>query len=529
MMVRAPASALLAALVAASTVHAAPQEAPAASGEAAAAPTDAPPEGAVDEAATRTLTLKECVLFALANNLGLRASALDPDIARALAEAEKGIFDPVLSGRGSHSKSESPTGSLIDGAAVNTSDVRALELGVSQLTPVGSVLGVRYNQRRFATNSRFATLNPSYSGSVTFEARQPLLKGGWLPFNESGVRSARNTVDISEFRHRRAGEELAFRVFESYWDLVFFLEDVEVKKESLRLAEEELSITRNKIETGVLAERDIFFSQTSVASRKADLVAAENLARNAADVLKRLILPLDRLASWDVGVAPAERPTSVVRYPVPDWVESARVAFERRPEILESRLDLDNKRIAVKAAENQALPTVDVFGSFAANALNDRLDRNFSDIGNSDFETWTLGIEVELPWGLRAGRSRVVARRIEVRQALLAYADLQNQIVSEVRDATRSIESAWEVIQFTREATVSAQNQLEAEREKFRVGTTTQYQVLLVQNDLAEARRDENRSRKDYRVALARLRLAQGQILESPELGIVFPPEDGRP
>lgn len=474
--------------------------------------------------AVRELTVKECVLLALANNLGLRASALDPDVARALEEAEKGIFDPVVRGVANYANSESPTGSLIDGATVNTSDIRNLELGVSQLTPIGSVVGVRYNQRRLATNSRFATLNPSYTGSVTVEARQPLLKDGWLPFNESGVRIARNNVGITEYGYRRSAEDLAFRVLQAYWNLVFFLEDVEVKKESLSLAEEELGITRNKIETGVLAERDVYFSLTSVASRKADVVAAENLARDAADFLKRLIMPLDRLASWEVPIEPKERPTTVDREAIDEWIDSARLAFGRRAEIQQARLDLENKRIAVKVAENQALPSLDLFGSFAANALNRDIDDNLDDIAKSDFESWVVGVEVEVPWGLRAGRNRLIARRIEVRQALLGYADLQNQVVQEVREATRAIESAWEVIQFTREATVSAKNQLEAEREKYRVGTTTQYQVLLVQNDLAEAQRDENRARKDYRVALARLRFAEGSILEMAELGITLPP-----
>ena len=69
-----------------------------------------------------------------------------------------------------------------------------------------------------------------------------------------------------------------------------------------------------------------------------------------------------------------------------------------------------------------------------------------------------------------------------------------------------------EEVEVTRAATVLAHQQLEAEQEKFRLGLTTSFDVLALQEELSIARTRETRALSDSNVALARLDQVTGKL-----------------
>jgi outer membrane protein TolC len=82
------------------------------------------------------------------------------------------------------------------------------------------------------------------------------------------------------------------------------------------------------------------------------------------------------------------------------------------------------------------------------------------------------------------------------------------------------IETLGEEVEVTRAATVLAQAQLEAEQEKFRLGLTTSFNVLELQEDLSIARTDETLALSNYNVALARLDQLTGKLQYAEMVGI---------
>ena len=84
--------------------------------------------------------------------------------------------------------------------------------------------------------------------------------------------------------------------------------------------------------------------------------------------------------------------------------------------------------------------------------------------------------------------------------------------VRQIRQAIRDIETVSKRVEVTRAATVLAHTQLEAEQEKFRLGLSTSFVVLDLQEDLSIAQSDETRALSDYNVALARLDQVTGKM-----------------
>jgi outer membrane protein TolC len=99
--------------------------------------------------------------------------------------------------------------------------------------------------------------------------------------------------------------------------------------------------------------------------------------------------------------------------------------------------------------------------------------------------------------------------------------NLQNteqQAFLEIRDAVRNVQTDYKRVQAYKVARELSQQNLEAEEKKLKVGLTTNYQVLLLQRDLADAHSLELRATIDYNLALAALDRAMGITLDKKNI-----------
>jgi outer membrane protein len=508
-----------------------------------------PPSPGPDEPVL-PLTLQASIFHALASNLALQAQGIEVQIVRTQISAAESVFDPAFSSAFRRIDFETPSPNILEtGAIVLDSAIegeRAIfDMGLRQRLQTGASLDLTYSQIRNATSAANRFLNPDVSSSLTLSASQPLLRGGWFPFNQAQIRIAQNNTEIARWQFHEAVNDVLTRVIEAYWVLVFLIEDVEVKRQSVELATEQLEINRVKVQQGVLAPLELKQNETSVYFRTAELINAQKALRDGEDTLRRLILPLEDLDRWEVRLDPVDRPRVEEEYRAPDWKAASKQALDRRPEILQARLDLENRGVVIRAAQTQLLPQLDLSGSYGVNALTGRGQQiqtpngpievpvdgdwkdNLEDLFDPKFRTWTIGLALDVPIGNREAKSALLKAKQERRQALIRYRDLQNSIVQEVREAARGIETAVRTIDYTLKARESAEEQLRAGRSKFDVGLATNFEVLQLQEDLAQKRRDVNRAYTDYAIARARLERATGTLVDYEDLGISAPSGPG--
>jgi outer membrane protein TolC len=109
---------------------------------------------------------------------------------------------------------------------------------------------------------------------------------------------------------------------------------------------------------------------------------------------------------------------------------------------------------------------------------------------------------------------------MELEQSLLQLKDIEKQIVLEVRDVVRDIESLAKRHEALQAARRYAEMRLEAEEKKMSVGLSTNYFVLQYQEELASTKSQEIRSLIDYNLALARLDKVLGTSLETKNIKI---------
>ena len=75
----------------------------------------------------------------------------------------------------------------------------------------------------------------------------------------------------------------------TYWDLVFSIEDLKVKKKSLERAQDLEKQVKAQVEVGTLAELEVLQAKSEVASRDEQLLNAQNLIEDSEDNLKNIL------------------------------------------------------------------------------------------------------------------------------------------------------------------------------------------------------------------------------------------------
>jgi outer membrane protein TolC len=109
---------------------------------------------------------------------------------------------------------------------------------------------------------------------------------------------------------------------------------------------------------------------------------------------------------------------------------------------------------------------------------------------------------------------------MDLDQSLVKLKNQEQQMILDVSDAVRMIETNAKRTEAYRVARELAQKSLDAEVQKLQVGLSTNYFVLDFQEKLANARSMELKAKVDYILSVARLDKAMGTSLEKRNIKI---------
>jgi outer membrane protein TolC len=111
---------------------------------------------------------------------------------------------------------------------------------------------------------------------------------------------------------------------------------------------------------------------------------------------------------------------------------------------------------------------------------------------------------------------RFVRSRVNLLQAQNTLQDLNDSIKIQVTDRSRDVNLGYSKVELARKATVLSEQQLNIEREKQRLGRGGGiFELVRLQNELADARTRELIATIDYLNALTRLDQTLGTTLDT--------------
>jgi HAE1 family hydrophobic/amphiphilic exporter-1 len=473
------------------------------------------------------LSLDDAIHTMLTKNLGVQVQRYDLEMAAAEVTGAYGVFDPLAGATVSRTSSQSPALSAFDASGSGTTNANA---SLRDVIPTGGLFSISTTNQRFTRSGAGTTINPGFSTGLGFGLSQPLARNFGVDITRRGITIARNTLGINREAFRGVLLDSTSAVEQAYYDLIYARRFVDVVKEALFLARDQSRITQIRIDVGASAPLDILQPRVQIATSEEDLINAVANVRAAEDRLRALmnVPPED----WDRPIIP----TDAIGYtPVTLNVEQAVTrAYDLRPEIKENQYTTATRRVTYQYARNQVLPQFDLnlgynvagaAGTFINPALgsNTNFSNAVTQVIRNDFPGWNVGVTIGVPVFNYAARAEQTRARLDLQASQISEAQTRQNIAVDVRTAARAIDTSAKNIAATRTAREAAEENVNAERKRYENGMTTNFQVLQVQQQLADARARELQALVGYNKAVAAYHHAVGDLLDTRNITVDEP------
>ena len=454
------------------------------------------------------LTLQEARASALRNNLSLSATLIAPTIAAEQVSEEEGRFESVFTLSGNIVNNDDAVATSLEGSQ---SELRSITPGLRIPLRTGGDLTIDFPVTRFETDNAFSLLNPSYTTDLNFSLSQNLLRGAGRRAATHAIRIADYNRQVSEAQTKLEVIRTLAEVDRAYWRLYAAIRALEVVEQQYNVAKAQLERAERRLRAGSGTEVDVIRAQSGVADRVEQIIQAQNDVSLQERAIKVLLNIPGLDADTPTHIEPGS-PPDPVRYAFdPDRLSTA--ALNNRMDLLEVELNLARDAANIAFAENQALPLLALQYTYGINGLGGDFNSSFDVLTRNNFESWTLGINAEIPLG-NAQRKSSLAQSILTRLQTLATREAREQSIKrEVYDAIDQLNSTWNRIIAARQAVELNARVLEAEQRQFEVGRSTTTDVLDADVNLANARLSEIQAVVEYQVAQIDLAFATGTLL----------------
>jgi outer membrane protein TolC len=485
------------------------------------------------------LTLKAFLELVLKNSTDVNLARMDIYTARDQITAAEAPFDPTLAFGFNTFRSVTPQSTQIGGAATLSTLNQNSFVNYQQNLETGQTANVGFSAARSSTNSAFSFFNPNILGTLNFSVAQPLLQGRTNIARLGPLQAARSQLLIvSSQTEARISDTLAAAAGQ-YWDAVRTRDLIAVQKQTLDLAQSSYDRDRKALDLGALADLDIYQSETQVAERNRDLIQAQYAYTSALDGLRHLIgadlTPELRNTALVLDDDPSMLPSKTGILPFEDALAAALKArpemnaADRRVEVddlnariarnlLQPRLDLTAQGVTSGLGGNQ----VAVVGPLGITtpAVPGGFTDAFGQVLGFSYPSYGAGIQMSFPLHSKAAQAQLADAMVNRTRDRYAARQAQQQITLDVRQAINSLDLANASIEAAKRARDLAQKNVEAEQQKYELGSITAFEVLDSQTRLASSESALLNAYVGYQEAYVSYQRSTSTLLDG--LGIVL-------
>jgi len=469
------------------------------------------PRGAAAD--TIVLALPNLVVTALRNNIDLRSAELGPRLATADLLLARAGFDPSLTLATQRGRQANDVLG-ISPRATQTSDSSSATLGA--LFPVGSQVALSLSNSRVSSDPFGSTsalpFPTSHASGLNLSFTQPLLRGFGRAGTYGLVDAASASVESARFRYARNADAVVALVERAYWTLRQAESDELVLRRSVDASREIYDRNVALQARDVATTLDVLTSERGLATRETQLWEATRQRTDAAERLLFLVYGEEaRGATLLQAPYVHTTPDSAVVPVVPTLDAAEAMAFAQRSDVAAAGRDVEAGRRRVEQSRSQRLPRLDFVASYGygGTAPTARF-LTFADSADLRSSIWTLGFSAS--FFQRNDAALAVDQRAQSawEAARLAQMATVNAVRAEVREALRALQTERDRYLRARDAARLGAREYAAAAEGARLGLVTTFQLLLYEDQLAQARLLVSQARFALEDAGTQYRLAVG-------------------
>lgn len=409
------------------------------------------------ECAARQWSLKDCIDYALANNIQLQKAKVQQLFALEDIKQSQSALLPSLSLSTSQNVSYNPwpeQGSAMIAGNKVQADVKKVY----------------------------------YNGSYS-------LSGNWTVWN--GGQNT-NTVKLNKLAAEQARLDSAVtannvleQIAQLYVQILYSDEAISVTKESLKVSQTNEERGKTMVSVGKMSKADLAQLTAQRANDEYSIVEAESNLRNYKRQLKQLLQIADN-DEFDVAIPSTTDEMALKEVPAMNDVYTAALA--QRPEIQNAKLGIESSDLSVKIAKAGKMPTVSLNAglststtSMSQNGWGNQMKNNFT-VGG--------GVSVSIPlFDNRKTKTSVNKAMLQKESYLLDLQDKQTTLYSTVENYWLQAVNNQNKFKAARVSTESAQASYELLSEQFNQGLKNIVELMTGKTNLLQAQQNELQSK----------------------------------
>lgn len=391
------------------------------------------------------------------------------------------------------------------------------DTGVEGLTSTGGK--ARFGYHLDSLNNNLQALNTG--GADTFNEfrtflggtlSQPLLRNRGRKVTRAKITVAERDRDIAFQVYRKEMMRILAEAVAAYVELAAAQERLEMRRESVRIAQELAKNNREKVRLGLLAETEILEAEAGIAQRQSqeraavqDVIVATAKVRNFISATPESYAEVSIEAADELNVEPVNTALPI----------SLKTATRLSPEYRAALARAEREGIKLEFAKNQRLPQLDMKGSYLFNGLDTTAEKSLADAIDAGNRQWNVFMEMRVPLdgGLRS-KAELKAAEHRKKQSLLEIKSTAVELTNAVDTAIQDVKNAQAQADGYQRAVEKGQELLKVELSRLDSGLSTSRIVLQREEDLNRIREERLRSLIAYKRAILVLELTRGSLLE---------------
>ena len=405
----------------------------------------------ISSIAQEKLSLKECINRAIEKNISIKNSSLDLLNSSENKKTAIGNFLPSLNINGNHSWNTGLTQNITTGILENQT-----------------------------------TENSSMNMSVGIDVFNGLA-------NIRRLHRANLDLLAKKYQLEDMKEDISLLVANSYLQILFNKEQLDVQKSQLKISQEELNNAKEKFNNGVIPEGNLFEIEANLALSEQNVIMAENSYQLSKLSLSQLLMFGDS-DNFDIADENYEIPqTDIINKSAKEILEEA---MKNRNDI---KLAETNLEIAIKdqqISRSTLLPSATAFYSYNSRVIMDAPTSLKSQFDLNAGES--IGLQLNIPilngWSSRVGIKKSKLNVLRSKNLLdQTKMDLENTIYQALNDAKGAMKS-YEAAKKSEIARKTAYNYAKERFENGALNTINYFQAQQLfetsQSELIKAKYD---------------------------------------
>ena len=409
------------------------------------------------EIAKQQWTLKDCIDYAIQNNISLQKTRLQmlstkEDVKQAQAE-------------------------LLPSLSFSTSQ------------------NVNYNpwpetNRATVTNGYVETSVDKvyYNGSYGLNLNWTVWNGNR---NRNQLKLDKITAEQAELDSATTANSIQEQIAQLYVQILYSADAVDVCKQSLETSSVNEARGKEFVNVGKMSKADLAQLTAQRAKDEYSLVEAESNLKNYKRQMKQL-LQITSEEEFDVAMPTSTDEMAMETIPTLTSVYTA--ALDSRPEIKNAQLGIDGSELSIKMAKAQRMPTIGLNASAMTNTTS-MSSKEWGTQLKNNFSTGA-GVTLSIPiFDNRQSKTAIRKAKIQQQQYQLDLQDKQTTLYSTIENYWLQATTNQSKYRAAKANTTSAQESYDLLSEQFRLGLKNTVELMTGKTNLLTAQQNELQSK----------------------------------